>query len=89
MNYRRYNEYTKELIKAVKSEDLNELIKVIEKYKDILGKDFIEYFKNSNEDVKKLTLYKIMLGLNISNEYNVIATDYILTYKYNHRKGNA
>ena len=84
-----YNDYIKALINAVKSEDIKELEKVIIDYKELFYNDFINEFRLASDEVKLLTLYKIMIMLNISKEYNDKAKEYILNFEKENKGGEA
>jgi len=76
-----YREYVNALREAVKTESIEELTDVIKKYK-ILFDDFrVEEFINTSEEIKRFTLYKIMLSMNISDEYNKKAISFLKKYK--------
>ncbi len=75
------HEYVNALREAVKSESIEELTNVIKKYEILFNDLRVEEFINTSDEVKRITLYKIMLSMNISDEYNKKAISFLKKYK--------
>ena len=77
---KRIKQYLKDLTNAVKTEDVKVFKAFCIDHVEDLGKNFVNHFLSIDEETQLLTIYKIILRLDISPEYKERALKYIETY---------
>ena len=76
---KRIKKYIKDLTEAVKTEDVKVFKAFCIDHVEDLGKNFVNHFLSVDEETQLLTMYNIILRLDISPDYKERALKYIET----------